>query len=153
MSHVFDLPELPAHPTVGIYLEGELVEIYVLMGTETERLRDFVLALAVLLDGCKSQEQVRAILKMPHAGQDFLKELERDSEAPFIVDLTSRAVYCNYHPMNRETLERTRLLDLGRSTLLFEEGQFGIPGRYIPFEALPVKEIRASHAYWHLKNK
>lgn len=153
MSDVFDLPHMPPHPTVGIYLDNELVEIYVLMGTEKDRLRDFVLALAVILDGCKSQEQVRSLLKMPHAGQDFLKELERGSEDPFIVDLTARAIYCNYHPMTRETLERTRLMDLGRTTLLFEEGQFGVPGRYIPFEALPLKEIRASHAYWHLKNK
>ncbi len=140
-------------PTISIYLNGGLAEIYLLFNTDPARLREFALALAVYLDGCSSPEQVRDMLGMPPAAESFLKEMEASSEDPFVVDLTSRCVYCNFGPMSRADLERTRVLDLGRTPALFEGGQFGIPPLYIPFEAIPVAEIRGSGAYVHMRNR
>ena len=94
-------------PTVSIYLNGEIAEIYLFRDAEPDHLRDFAFALAVFLDGCESKEQVREMLKMPPAEESFLKELEAGSEDPFLIDLTSRCIYCNYQPIRKEDLIRT----------------------------------------------
>ena len=137
----------------SVYINGEIAEIFMLMDAEPDRAREFILALAVVLDGCKDAEEVRLRLHMPPARPGFFRELQASAEDPFIVDLTSRCVYCNAYPLSREDLERTRVMDLGRTDALFAGGLFAVPGLYIPFEAIPLKEIRASDAYWHLRNR
>ena len=140
-------------PTVSIYLKGELAEIYLLMNTEPDRLREFTLALALFLDGCQTVEEVRGKLKMPPSDDEFLRELENGSEDPFVVDLTARCIYVNYNCLTADAIARTRVMDLGRTTFFFEQGQFAMPALYIPFDAISAKEVRASHAWWHFKNK
>jgi len=140
-------------PTVSIYLNGSIAEIYMMRGTEPDRLREFILALALFLDGSKSAEEVREKLKMPPADDSFLHDLELASEDPFLIDLSARCIYVNYCVLSEDVIQRTRVIDLGRTLDFFEKGQFAVPALYIPFDAIPIKEIRGSHAYWHFKNK
>lgn len=139
--------------SVSIYLNGEIAEIFMLMDAEPRRSREFILALAAVLDGCRDAGEVRRRLRMPEARPGFLQELQASADDPFIVDLSSRCVYCSPSPLTREELARTRVLDLGRTDALFSGGLYAVPGLYIPFEAIPLKEIRATDAYWHLKNR
>ena len=143
---------MPHRAAVCIYLDGEIAEIYMLMDAEPGRAREFILSLALVLDGCRDAEEVRRRLRMPEARPGFFRQLLASAEDPFAVDLTSRCVYCSPSPLTREALERTRVLDLGRTDALFSGGLYAVPARYIPFEAIPLKEIRATDAYWHLKN-
>ena len=138
---------------VSIYLNGGIAEIFMFMDPEPRRTREFILALALVLDGCRDASEVRARLRMPEAGQDFLRGLQASADDPFAVDLSSRCVYCSRVPLSRAELERTRVMDLGRTDALFSGGLAAEPGLYIPFEAIPLKEIRASDAYWHLRNR
>ena len=138
---------------VSIYLNGDIAEIFMLMDAEPGRSREFILALAMVLDGCRNAADVRARLRMPEARPGFFRELQAVADDPFIVDLTSRCVYCSPLPLSREELARTRVMDLGRTDALFSGGLSAFPGLYIPFEAIPAKEIRASDAYWHLRNR
>ncbi len=136
-----------------VYLDGEIAEIYMLVDAEPGRSREFILALALVLDGCRDAAEVRARLRMPEASPDFLRELQASADEPFIVDLTSRCIYCGTAPLSRDVLEHTHVMDLGRTNALFAGGLSSIPALYIPFEAIPAREIRASEAYWHLKNR
>ena len=138
---------------VSIYLNGEIAEIFMLMEAEPRRAREFILALALVLDGCADADEVRSRLRMPEARPGFFRELQAAADDPFVVDLSSRCVYCNTSPLTREELERTRVMDLGRTEALFSGGLYAFPGLYIPFEAIPLKEIRATGAYWHLRNR
>ena len=137
----------------SVYIHGEIAEVFMLMDAEPGRAREFILALAAVLDGCGNAEDVRLRLHMPEARPGFLRELQASAEDPFVVDLTSRCIYCNTEPLTREELARTRVMDLGRTAALFSGGLFAVPGLYIPFEAIPMKEIRGTDAYWHLRNR
>ena len=148
-----EVPLMSHRAAVSVYIDGEIAEVFMLMDAEPSRAREFILALAAVLDGCGNAEQVRLRLHMPEARPGFLRELQASAEEPFIVDLTSRCVYCNPEPLTREDLARSRVMDLGRTDALFAGGLFAVPGLYIPFEAIPIKEIRGTDAYWHLRNR
>ncbi|MBR6951754.1 MAG: hypothetical protein IKH56_08515 [Oscillospiraceae bacterium] len=138
---------------VSIYLDSEIAEMYMLMDAEPGRSREFILALAMVLDGCRDAQDVRSRLRMPEARPGLFRELQASADDLFIVDLSSRCVYCSPRPIPREELERTRVMDLGRTDAMFAAGLSAVPGLYIPFEAIPAKEIRACDAYWHLRNR
>lgn len=144
---------MPHRAAVCIYLDGEIAEIYMLMDAEPRRAREFILSLALVLDGCRDAEEVRRRLRMPEARPGFFRQLLASAEDPFAVDLSSRCVYCSPVPLSREELGRTCVMDLGRTDALFSGGLAADPRLYIPFEAIPLREIRGSEAYWHLKNR